>query len=69
MLDNLIPEDVRSIIVNMRKQKVWDAALVEASGGISERNLELYADAEVDAISIGALTHSARALDLSQRME
>jgi nicotinate-nucleotide pyrophosphorylase (carboxylating) len=69
MLDNLMPEDVRSIIVNMRKQKVWDAALVEASGGISETNMELYADAEVDAISIGELTHSARALDLSQRME
>jgi nicotinate-nucleotide pyrophosphorylase (carboxylating) len=69
MLDNLMPEDVRSIIVNMRKQKVWDAALVEASGGISETNMELYADAEVDAISIGALTHSARALDLSQRIE
>ncbi len=69
MLDNLMPEDVRRIIVNMRKQKVWDAALVEASGGISETNMELYADAEVDAISIGALTHSARALDLSQRME
>jgi nicotinate-nucleotide pyrophosphorylase (carboxylating) len=69
MLDNLMPEDVRSVILNMRKQKVWDAALVEASGGISETNMELYADAEVDAISIGALTHSARALDLSQRME
>lgn len=69
MLDNLMPEDVRSIIVNMRKQKVWDAALIEASGGISETGMELYADAAVDAISIGALTHSARALDLSQRME
>jgi len=64
-----MPEDVRRIIVNMRKQKVWDAALVEASGGISETNMELYADAEVDAISIGGLTHSVRALDLSQRME
>src|SRR5580692_8921559 len=69
MLDNLMPEDVSSIIINMRKQRVWDAALVEASGGISETNMEPYADAEVDAISIGALTHSARALDLGQRME
>lgn len=69
MLDNLMPEEVRSIIVAMRKQKVWETTLVEASGGISETNFELYADAEVDAISIGALTHSARALDLSQRME
>ena len=69
MLDNMMPEDVRNIIVAMRKQKVWDATLIEASGGISETNMELYADAEVDAISIGALTHSARALDLSQKME
>ncbi|MGA8410012.1 MAG: hypothetical protein WB680_22765 [Candidatus Acidiferrales bacterium] len=69
MLDNLMPEDVRTIIVAMRKQKVWDATLIEASGGISETNMELYADAEVDAISIGALTHSTRALDLSQKME
>jgi nicotinate-nucleotide pyrophosphorylase (carboxylating) len=69
MLDNLMPEDVRNIIVAMRKQKVWEAALVEASGGIRETNMELYAEAEVDAISIGALTHSARALDLSQKME
>jgi nicotinate-nucleotide pyrophosphorylase (carboxylating) len=69
MLDNLMPEDVRSIITALRKQKVWDSVLVEASGGISETNMELYADADVDAISIGALTHSARALDLSQRME
>jgi nicotinate-nucleotide pyrophosphorylase (carboxylating) len=69
MLDNLMPDDVRNIIVAMRKNKVWEGTLVEASGGISESNFELYADAEVDAISIGAITHSARALDLSQRME
>jgi nicotinate-nucleotide pyrophosphorylase (carboxylating) len=68
MLDNMLPEDARNIIVTMRKQKVWDAALIEVSGGISETNLELYADVEVDAISIGKLTHSARALDLSQRI-
>ena len=69
MLDNLMPDEVRNIIVAMRKNKVWEGTLVEASGGISESNFELYADAEVDAISIGALTHSARALDLSQKME
>jgi nicotinate-nucleotide pyrophosphorylase (carboxylating) len=59
---------VRQIIVAMRREKVWEGTLVEASGGISESNMELYAAAEVDAISIGALTHSARALDLSQRI-
>jgi nicotinate-nucleotide pyrophosphorylase (carboxylating) len=68
MLDNLLPDDVRQIIVAMRREKVWDGTLVEASGGISETNMELYAAAEVDAISLGALTHSVRALDLSQRI-
>ena len=69
MLDNLMPDDVRQIIVAMRKEKVWEGTLVEASGGITETNMELYAAAEVDAISLGALTHSVRALDLSQRIE
>jgi nicotinate-nucleotide pyrophosphorylase (carboxylating) len=68
MLDNMLPEDARNIIVAMRKQRVWDSVLIEVSGGISETNLELYADVEVDAISIGKLTHSVRALDLSQRI-
>jgi nicotinate-nucleotide pyrophosphorylase (carboxylating) len=68
MLDNLMPDDVRQIIVGMRREKVWEGTLVEASGGISETNMELYAAAEVDAISLGTLTHSVRALDLSQRI-
>ena len=68
MLDNLLPDDVRQIIAAMRREKVWDGTLVEASGGISETNMELYAATEVDAISLGALTHSVRALDLSQQI-
>jgi len=67
MLDNQMPDDVRQIIVALRKAGVWEAILVEASGGITETNSDLYADAEVDVISIGSLTHSTRALDLSQR--
>jgi nicotinate-nucleotide pyrophosphorylase (carboxylating) len=68
MLDNMMPEDVRQIIVAMRKERVWEGTLVEASGGITEINMELYAAAEVDAISLGSLTHSVRALDLSQKI-
>ena len=68
MLDNFMPDDVRQIIVAMRRGKVWEGTLVEASGGITETNMELYAAAEVDAISLGTLTHSVRALDLSQRI-
>jgi len=52
----------------LRQEGLWENILVEASGGISETNAGLYAATEVDAISIGALTHSARALDVSLRI-
>jgi nicotinate-nucleotide pyrophosphorylase (carboxylating) len=41
------------------------AILTEASGNITIENVEEYADAGVDRISVGAITHSARALDIS----
>jgi len=40
-------------------------ALTEASGGVTEANVREIAETGVDLISIGALTHSAKALDLS----
>lgn len=44
------------------------AIYLEASGGITLSNVRAYAETGVDAISIGALTHSARAIDISLRM-
>jgi nicotinate-nucleotide pyrophosphorylase (carboxylating) len=44
-------------------------AKVEASGGIKLDNVRLAAQAGVDIISIGALTHSAKALDISLELE
>jgi len=66
MLDNMAPDAIRAIVDMLRREGLWDHALVEASGGISEKNIEAYAASGVDAVSIGALTHSARALDLRQ---
>ncbi len=40
-------------------------ALVEASGGVTEDNIRAVAEAGVDLISVGALTHSVKALDIS----
>jgi nicotinate-nucleotide pyrophosphorylase (carboxylating) len=68
MLDNMTPEQIASIVSRLRQEGLWDYVLVEASGGISESNVEQYAASGADAISMGALTHSARALDLSQRI-
>jgi nicotinate-nucleotide pyrophosphorylase (carboxylating) len=68
MLDNLAPDEIGMIFAMLRRESLWDDTLIEASGGISEANMEAYADTGVDAISIGALTHSSRALDICQRI-
>ena len=68
MLDNMTPDRIGAILDTLRREKLWDRVLIEASGGISESNVEAYAARGVDAISIGALTHSARALDICQRI-
>lgn len=68
MLDNMTPEQTCSILEMLQRENLWDDTLIEASGGISEVNAETYAACGVDAISIGALTHSPRALDICQRI-
>ena len=68
MLDNFPAEDAGRAVQALRDAGLHDAALVEASGNVSEESVAAYAAAGVDAISIGALTHSVRALDLSARI-
>lgn len=68
MLDNMAPDAIGAILDTLRRENLWDHALIEASGGISEANVDAYAASGVDAISVGALTHSARALDVCQRI-
>ena len=60
MLDNMTPETMKECVVMIAHR-----AVVEASGGIDEHNLAAAAAAGVDVISIGALTHSVKALDIS----
>lgn len=60
MLDNMNPQDMRAAVEYIGKK-----ALTEASGGINEQNIKAAAAAGVDVISIGALTHSVKALDIS----
>jgi nicotinate-nucleotide pyrophosphorylase (carboxylating) len=68
MLDNMPSGQIRSVVGTLRHDGLWDSTLIESSGGVSETSVEAYAACGVDAISIGALTHSVRALDISQRM-
>lgn len=69
LLDNRTVQEVSEIIAALRAEDLWDNVLIEVSGGISEDMLEAYADCGVDAISVGALTHSCRALDLRCKVE
>lgn len=60
MLDNFTAEDLRKAITIIDKRFE-----TEASGGITANSIRKYAESGVDFISVGALTHSIRSLDLS----
>jgi nicotinate-nucleotide pyrophosphorylase (carboxylating) len=64
LLDNMDPDELRAIVA-----QVGGRAKLEASGGIGFDTLRAHAETGVDWISIGALTHSAPALDLSLLLE
>jgi len=69
MLDNMSPTLVRQAVDEVRKRGAAKKIRTEASGGITLDNVREFAEAGVDWISIGALTHSAPAVDLSFEIE
>ncbi len=66
LLDNMTPDQVRACVE--RVQSHSRRMPLEASGGMSLDNVRAYAETGVDYISIGALTHSPKAVDLSMRI-
>jgi nicotinate-nucleotide pyrophosphorylase (carboxylating) len=64
MLDNMNPDDMNKAVKLVNKR-----TLIEASGGITLANVRAAAETGVDFISIGALTHSSKALDISLEYE
>jgi len=64
MLDNMRLEDMRKAV-----ESIHGHALIEASGGITLDNVRAVAETGVNYISIGALTHSTRALDINLELE
>jgi nicotinate-nucleotide pyrophosphorylase (carboxylating) len=69
LLDNMTPSLVRQAVEVVRKSASPTKILTEASGGISLDNVREFAEAGVDWISVGALTHSAPAVDISFEIE
>lgn len=64
MLDNMPPEKMKEAVIYINGR-----AMTEASGNITLDKAKIIADAGVDLISSGSLTHSVRAMDISLRFE
>ena len=69
LLDNMKPDVVRQAVALVRAHPSGRKIVVEASGGITLENVRTFAEAGVDWISVGALTHSAPAVDMSFKIQ
>jgi len=66
LLDNMTPKEVKKAVNLVRKS--LPKAIIEVSGGVNLKTVRDYAKTGVDFISVGALTHSATAVDLSMKI-
>jgi len=69
MLDNFSPKQIKETIESLKKLGLFEKTLTEASGKIRENNLLEYARTQVNIISLGELTHSTKALDISMEFK
>ncbi|MBD3388700.1 MAG: carboxylating nicotinate-nucleotide diphosphorylase [Candidatus Altiarchaeales archaeon] len=65
MLDNMTPRNIRKVVARLKKNGLRGKVVIEASGGVSLRNIRHYGRAGVDWISVGRLTHSVPSIDFS----
>jgi nicotinate-nucleotide pyrophosphorylase (carboxylating) len=63
LFDNMDPKEISKVVKAIRQSH--PSVILEASGNITPNNIEHYANTGVDVISVGWLTHSVKALDLS----
>ena len=65
MLDNFFPQQIKNTMVLLDREGLRSKVLIEASGGINEQNILEFAATGVDILSLGEITDSAKALDMS----
>ncbi len=65
MLDNMSLDDVKRTLSLLEEEGLRENVIVEVSGGITEENIEDLIKLQPDVISLGYLTHSVRAVDVS----
>ena len=65
MLDNFSPAQIKKTITTLKKQKLRNRVLLEASGGINSKNISKFGQTGVDIISVGSITNSVKGIDVS----
>lgn len=65
MLDNFTPQQIEEAVRSLKNEQIYEQVLIEVSGGITPTNILRYASKGIDIISLGRLTKSPEALDLS----
>ena len=65
LLDNMTPQQVKTSLTRLKEENDHHHVLIEVSGGITKENLASYAVKGVDVISVGSITNSAKAIDMS----
>ena len=65
MLDNFSPAQINKTIKVLNNKKLRKNVLLEASGGITSKNISKYGKTDVDIISIGSITNSVKGIDVS----
>ena len=68
MLDNMLPAEIEKVLATLIKRNLREKLLIEISGGITPDTLKSYAKTGADVISMGSITHSAKALDMNLRI-
>jgi nicotinate-nucleotide pyrophosphorylase (carboxylating) len=65
MLDNFSPRQIEKAMMLLKREKYYGKVMVEASGGITAENIMRFALTGVDVVSLGEITQSPKALDMS----
>jgi nicotinate-nucleotide pyrophosphorylase (carboxylating) len=65
MLDNFSPKQIEKAMMLLKREKYYGKVLVEVSGGITAENIMRFASTGVDIVSLGEITQSPKALDMS----
>ena len=65
MLDNMTTQEILVTRQEFEKKDMHKRVLIEASGGINQKNVIEYAKTGVDIISMGSLTHSVKSINLN----